>query len=183
MPPPPPLLNQLNSQQIQGKRNNKRRVVDELLKNKVVVVGIVGGCDVAVVKKNDKVVAVVKESFVKSIRMNEFYKITRFKMMLLSGVIDSQKIFPVHSKILQDLIFAMRDLTDAYHQDIPGSQRLSDGTQLLVVDSEYKNILDCSRYIHKQLYPLVQLKPDYDDSLLCHYEFVLDLFDGKACSS
>ena len=172
-----PLQAHLNSLNIQGKR--KRRIyeeqqVDEL--NEVVV--IEGGCDV-VVKKNYKV-EVVKESFLKIIKMNELYEMTRLKMMLLSGVIDSQKTSLVPYKLLQDLIFAMRDFTDAYHQDIPGSRRLSDGSQLLVVDSEPKNILNSLRYIIKQLYPLVQRKPNYDESLLCHYECVLDLFDGFA---
>ena len=168
----------LNSLNIQGKR--KRRIseeqqVDEL--NEVVVIG--GGCDVVVVKKTYKV-EVVKETCLKIIKMNELYEVTRLKMMLLSRVIDSQKTSLVPYKLLQDLIFAMRDFTDAYHQDIPGSRRLSDGSQLLVVDSEPKNILNSLRYIIKQLYPLVQRKPNYDESMLCHYECVLDLFDGFA---
>lgn len=113
------------------------------------------------------------------------YEYTRIKMNLLPiGVINIQslnnKAFLVSNKCLQELIFAIRALTDVYHKDIPGSDRLSDGSSLSVVDSETKNLYACFCYVTRQLYPLVQRNKKFHKSLMCHFECVLDLFDGRA---
>ena len=170
---------------VQVELNSKKKILKMRKRRHEEFIGmgdVIGGVGAPVVVKKEVVdkAALDTVKLLKSRRMNDLYHITRIKMMLLSGFILSEKTFLFPPKLLQELIFAVRDLSDAYHQDIPGSQRLSNGTQLLVVDSDNKNIVDCSIYLHKQLYPLVQRKQYYDDSLMCHYECVLDLFDGKA---
>ena len=119
-------------------------------------------------------------------KIDKLYNSTRFLMQLLPpGILDSHysctnpKDYLVKFSSLQDLITSSRALMDEYNQNIPGSTRLSDGSFLSVEDSEWTNLHSCMCYVKRQLYPLVLKYQFFDDSLLCHYECVLDLFDGK----
>ena len=151
---------------------------------------MVGGDDVTVVKKEEDEIQqeVDKDegdgnSQISSVEeLNKLYEFTRIHMKKLPGVNDSfntNKAFLLENKSLQDLIFAIRALADAYFKEIPGSTRLSNGGSLLVVDSEWTNLYACLCYVKRQLYPLVLLNNNFDDSLMCHFECVLDLYDGN----
>ena len=145
------------------------------------------GIEGVIVKKEDVKKQKVDIVYERSRQINrksldKLYDSTRFYMNLLPGVSDSyntNKAFLFENKSLQDLIIATRALSDAYNQDIPGSTRLSNGNSRLVRDSEWTNLYACLCYVKRQLYPLVLENNNFDESLMCHFECILDLFDGK----